>query len=257
MITIDSIIKTESSSSDFGFSPSELTPTQLLEHLEMRMHDVIIAFEQSELWQTVLSDDTSPKLISDIMKEVYLEIVMYQPDVIEATIAAIAQMPRTMDVAMFDEMLHHQVEEFDHGEMALRDYVALGGDEAYARNRRMSPSAFSCAACWRMLCHQRDPFAYLGGLFPFEGLTPIVSEKVRTLLESKGFESTATEFVEYHATADLEHTEMVKELILRIAEEYPEAKASICYGLEYFLAVYPLPVWNAAFERAKRQNGLF
>lgn len=241
---------------DFNFDPNELTPQQLLEFLEGRIQDVLNELTESELWKVVSNPETDAKLIQETMKEIYLEIVMYQSDVIEATIAAIAQMPRTLDADVIDEMIHHQIEEFNHGEMALRDYVGLGGDEEFARHRRLSPTAFCTAAVWRMLAHMRDPFAYLGALYPFEGLTPIVSEMVKGILRGKGFKDDATEFVEYHSTADIEHTRLVRELILKLANEYPESKASMCYGIDYFLAVYPLPVWNAAFRRAKQRTVL-
>ncbi|MCA9190716.1 MAG: iron-containing redox enzyme family protein [Planctomycetales bacterium] len=237
---------------DLGLDPFELTSEELLAFLDKRIADVLTEFRRSELWTIISDPQTDIAVLRETMKEVYLEIIMYQPAVIEATIATIAQMPRTMEVSLFDEMLHHQVEEFDHGEMAMRDYVRLGGNEQYARNRRMSPSAFTCAAIWRMLCHAREPFAYLGALYPFEGLTPIVSEQIKSILYNRGFTPENSEFVEYHSTADLEHTRIVKELISTIADGYPEAKVQICYGLEYFLAVYPMPVWNAAFRRAKK-----
>lgn len=236
---------------DFGFDPMSLTPSQLMDFLDGRIQDVLADLKSSELWLALSNPESTSELVRETMKEIYLGIVMYQPDVIEATIAVIAQMPRALDVDVFDEMLHHQVEEFNHGEMAMRDYVGLGGEEQAARTRRMSPAAFSTAAMWRMLAHMRDPFAYLGALYPFEGLTPIVSEMVKGILRERGFGDTTTEFVEYHSTADLEHTRLVKELIQKIAKDYPESKISMCYGIEYFLAVYPLPGWTEAFERAK------
>ncbi|MEM8736190.1 MAG: iron-containing redox enzyme family protein [Planctomycetota bacterium] len=251
-MTISMHLPQNAISSDLQIVPSEMGPEDIVAHFDSRISDVVAEFSASELWHTVSDPDTDNSLVREIMKEVYLEISMYQPAVIEATIATIAQMPRTMEVEMFDEMLHHQVEEFDHGEMALRDFVQLGGNEQYARSRRMSPSAFNCAATWRMLCHQREPFAYLGALYPFEGLTPIVSEQVKSVLYQRGFSSQDSEFVEYHSTADLEHTRMVKELIAKVSELYPESKEQMCYGLEYFLGVYPMPVWNAAFHRAKQ-----
>ena len=239
--------------SDLGFNPDDLTPDQVLAFLDQRIEDVLSDFKASEIWQLISGPSSDPAMVREFMKEIYLEIIMYQPDVIEATIAVIAQMPRTMDVSMFEEMLHHQAEEFDHGEMAMRDYLGLGGDEQFARSRRMSPTAFSTAAVWRMLAHMRDPFAYLGALYPFEGLTPIVTEMVKGHLRQKGFQDNSIEFVDYHSTADLEHTKMVKELILQIAKAYPQAKASICYGIEYFLAVYPMPGWTAALNRARQR----
>ncbi len=236
---------------DLGIDPSSMSGKQVVEFLDNRIEQLLRQIERSEVWGVISNPESDPELVREIMKEIYLEIVMYQPDVIEATIATIAQMPRTLPVDLIDEMLHHQVEEFDHGEMALRDYIALGGDEDDARSRRMSPSAFSIAAMWRMLCHMRDPFAYLGALYPFEGLTPIITGKVKKLLRGKGMGDNSLEFVEYHSTADLEHTRIVKELIEKIADDYPESRESICYGIEYFLAVYPLPAWSAALSRAR------
>ena len=73
------------------------------------------------------------------MKQVYLEIQWYQPDVIEATIAAIGQFPRSLSAKRVRTMLIHQAEEWDHGEMAVRDYANLGGSEKEARSTRAAP----------------------------------------------------------------------------------------------------------------------
>ncbi len=187
------------------------------------------------------------------MRELYLEITSYQPYVIEAAIAAIGQMPRSMPVRMVKAMLRHQAEELDHGEMAMRDYVAVGGDESYARNvHRISPQSYAVAAVWRLIARNRDPFAYLGALYPFEGLTPIVSEMAKQALRKNGFPESTLEFVEFHSTEDPKHTLLIKALIKETATRYPDSEASIKEGLEYFLAIYPLPVWQTAFERAKR-----
>src|ERR1700739_570423 len=44
-----------------------------------------------------MSPDTDSKFVKAVMREVYSEILGYQPHVIEAAIAAIAQMPRSMN----------------------------------------------------------------------------------------------------------------------------------------------------------------
>jgi len=152
---------------------------------------------------------------------------------------------------MVKAMLRHQAEEFDHGEMALRDYVGLGGDEDFARNQhRISPASYSVAAIWRTIAALREPFAYLGALYPFEGLTPIVSERVKEVLLQRGFPENALEFVEFHSTEDPKHTELVKKLIEETVTRFPEAERSILEGIERFLAIYPIPVWETAYRRA-------
>lgn len=219
--------------------------------LDARIASLLAQIEAQEFWRTLVAPTTDPRLLREIMKELYLEIVSYQPHAIEGAITAIAQMPRSMPIRLLKAMLRHQAEEFDHGEMALRDYVALGGDEAYARNQhRISPAAYSVAAIWRMIANQRDPFAYLGALYPFEGLTPIVSERAKAALLHRGYPAAALEFVEFHSTEDPKHTELVRALIHEVAVRYPEAERSIKEGLDRFLAIYPIPVWQTAYERA-------
>src|SRR6476660_8971884 len=105
---------------------------EIVTWLEGRIQALLSRIQQEEFWKTVMNPQTPPAVVQAFMKEIYLEIVGYQPHVIEAAIAAIAQMPRSMNPRMVRSMLFHQADEFDHGEMALRDYVGLGGSEASA-----------------------------------------------------------------------------------------------------------------------------
>jgi pyrroloquinoline quinone (PQQ) biosynthesis protein C len=220
-----------------------------VQSLDERINRVLADIQHSELWRVVTDANTDPALIRLMMRELYLEIYAYQPQVIEATIATIARMPKA-DPKMIQRMLIHQSEEADHGEMALRDYVALGGNEAFARAHRRSPASFAVASVWWGLWRMEDPFAYLGALYPFEGLTPIVCGLVKERLLARGFPPSALEFIEFHATEDIKHTNLVRKLLKYAVKTYPSAEASIRAGLEYFLAVYPLPVWETAYRRA-------
>ena len=80
-------------------------------------------------------------------------------------------------------MLIHQSEEFDHGEMARRDFIGLEHktEDAYVR---LSPEAFAVSAVWWMIARQYDPFAYLGALFLFEGLTPYLTAAIKPNLRA-------------------------------------------------------------------------
>lgn len=217
--------------------------------LDRRIGQILAEVERTDIYHAVMSPDTDPALLKLIMREVYLEIYSYQPQVIEATIAIIARMPKH-DARMIHKMLVHQAEEADHGEMALRDYVALGGDEVFARSRRMSPASFAVASCWWGLWRMEDPFAYLGALYPFEGLTPIIAQRVQHSLADKSFAQGALEFVTFHAEEDVKHAKMVRKLLEYVVETYPQAATSIVAGLDNFLAVYPIPVWMTAYRRA-------
>lgn len=219
--------------------------------LEVNTAQLLSEIQAQDFWSTVMSPDTDPRFIARLMQEIYLEIVGYQPHVIEAAIVSIAQFPRSMKPRMIKAMLAHQGDEFDHGEMALRDFVGLGGSEVLARTNRMSPEAFAVSGIWCMIAHQRDPFAYLGALYLFEGLTPTVTNLVKDNLKKKGFKSDSLEYIEFHSTEDVKHANLVHHLISETAHKYPNAAESIKYGFECFRAVYPIPLWRAAFHRAK------
>lgn len=220
--------------------------------LDARIARVLADVERAPFWTALTAPQPDAELLRLTMREVYLEIYSYQRHVIEATIAIIGRMPKG-DPKMIQRMLVHQSEEADHGEMALRDYVALGGSEAAARASHPSPAAFAVASCWWGLWRMADPFAYLGALYPFEGLTPIVSQMVLQRLTATGFPANALEFVRFHATEDVKHANFVRKLLKYVVGSYPGSQDSIRRGLEYFLAVYPVPVWTTAFERARAE----
>jgi len=237
---------------DLGFDPSQMDGEGIARHLERRVTETLNEVTSSSVWRVVVDPASEPGLVIATLREIYLEIAMYQPDSIEAAVASIGQMPRSMPARLVEEMLHHQVEEFDHGEMALRDYVGFHGDESFARQRRQSPSAFSVAAVWRNITHTRDPFAYLGAVYLFDGLTPVVTDMVMKELGNRLELRSGLEFISHHAIADVEHTAQIRALIVEVANLYQEAKTAIVYGYEYFHHVYPLPVWDAARCRAVR-----
>ncbi len=234
------------------FAPIANTDTSpVIAHLQQGISSLLAEIQETEFWRVVTDPTTDPELIREIMKEVYREISWYQPDVIEATIAVIGQFPRTVSAKRIRTMLHHQAEEWDHGEMAVRDYVGLGGREADARDSRMSPTAFNTAAFWRMLAHKREPYAYLGALYLFEGLTPIVTGLVKGNLSERGVPDSALEYIEFHSTEDIRHTKIVDHLIDEMSSSDEDAAEAIAFGFETFRQVYPVPGWWAAYQRGQ------
>jgi hypothetical protein len=238
---------------DLGFSTAMLAPAELVPALDQQVVAIMEEIEDSTLWRILSHPHTADALVWAALKEIHLEIALYQPLAIEGAVRAIAQFPRQMPVAWWDEMLQHQVEEFDHGEMALRDYVALGGDEAFARQRPPSPSAFAVSAIWTMIAERRDPFLYLGAVYLFDALTPIVTARAGIALAGRTLPPQGLEFITHHATADIAHAQQIGRLIEEVAGRYPDKVTSIAYGFAYFRHVYPLPAWNAALARARAQ----
>ena len=243
-------IETPELGTETQIPPEQTTKPPVMVWLESRIQSLLEKIKEEEFWKVLMNPATPPTMVQAMMRELYLEIVCYQPHVIEAAISSIAQMPRSMDTRMVRSMLFHQSDEFDHGEMALRDYVGLGGTEAQARRQRMSPESFAVAGMWWMITRQRDPFAYLGALYLFEGLTPAVTGLVKSRLRQQGLADNALEYVEFHSTEDVKHARLVNHMIAEVVSNYPEALESVQHGYECFEAVYPIPVWRRAFARA-------
>lgn len=243
-----SIYSVSETSDEHAVSAGRLHP--IIEWLDERTNDLIEDIQQCKFWDCITNSQANPQLTQKFMRQIYLEIVGYQPHVIEAAIAAIAQMPRSMNPRHVKSMLLHQGDEWDHGEMALRDYVGMGGNETDARTARMSPEAFAVAGVWWMIAHQRDPFAYLGALYLFEGLTPTITGMAKEHLLKKGMGSDTLEYIEFHSTEDIKHANLVKHLISEVARQYPDSVESMRHGFLCFEAVYPIPLWTAAYARS-------
>lgn len=218
--------------------------------LDARIAALVDRIKATDAWRFLTDPASDRDAVRRVMMEIYQEIAWYQPDVIQATVAAIGFMPRSLDPRLFKAMLAHQADEFDHGEMAVRDYVNLGGDERRCRTSRPSPASFAVAACWQQIEHRRDPFMYLGALYLFEGLTPLVTGLIKPHLRTGGIPDSALEYIEFHSTEDIKHANLVNHMIAEVVDKYPEAVEALKHGYECFEHVYPLPVWTGAFHRA-------
>ena len=231
--------------------PSQIA-NETLDYLKTGIQSLVKEIEAEPAWRMLTDPSTPAASVQAVMREIYAEIAAYQPDVIESTIAVIGQFPRSIDAKTVRAMLVHQAEEWDHGEMAVRDYVGLGRAESDVRGGHMTATAFATAAFWQMLAHKRMPFAYLGAIYLFEGLTPLVTGAVKPHLRGQGFDAKALEYIEFHSTEDIRHAKVIDAMIRRVVQQFPGKAGEVRFGFDAFRLVYPLPGWRAAVARATR-----
>src|SRR5215475_5662680 len=112
----------------------------VVSRLEHKVQEMFAAAEHSELWRTLAHPDTPPQQVAAIIKYIMLEVFSYGPLVVEATLRAIGRMPNTR-LDLMRPMTLHLLSEVGHGEMALNDFLKLGGDEEWARTRPMTPAS--------------------------------------------------------------------------------------------------------------------
>lgn len=229
------------------------TASQFADRLEAKTLQHLARIESSEFYQSVFDPAADQRYVATVIKYILLEVFSYGPHVTEATFTAIGRVPKTRPDLM-QIMINHDLDEVDHGEMALKDFVLLGGDETWARSRRITPASWVMASVVRMLSERESPFAYLGYMYPFEALTPILTERLQKQLKAKGFPISAQRFIDFHATEDIAHAKVLKTLVERVVREYPDAASAIEYGFDCFTEAYPLPIWKAAVGNARNES---
>lgn len=229
-----------------------MTPEEFADHLDRQILTRLGQLRQSEVFRVISATDTSPRLVMAIVKFVLLEVFSYGPHVTEATFTAIGRFPKDRPDLMRPLILH-DLEEVNHGEMALKDFVRLGGDEQWARSRRITPESFAMAATCRLLATHESPFAFLGYMYPFEAMTPTITDEVKKLLAAKMFPVAAQGFIDVHAEEDVLHARALRDSVIQIVREFPDAASAIQYGFECFTAVYPLPIWGRSLEFARAE----
>jgi hypothetical protein len=126
--TFGTTTATRLSKSDLG----ELSATAFGDYLDQRVLALLATVEASEAYRTVFDVKADPRYIATAIKYVLLEVFSYGPHVTEATFTAIGRFPKK-EVKLMEKLALHDVEEADHGEMALADAVKLGLDEKWAR----------------------------------------------------------------------------------------------------------------------------
>jgi len=222
--------------------------------IEKKLHDLLLKVESTEFYRGLMSPEANPALLASTMKWVYKSIHSYQPHVTEATFTAVGRMPKH-DEQLIKDMILQQVEEVEHADMALRDFLRLGGTEAEA-STPPSPPCMAVAAMCRMLGEHQHPACYLGFMYIFEALTPIMSSRVQMLMDRSRYNAAAREFIDLHATEDIRHTDIISNVIRRLVAIEPGAANAVLHGFDCFAQVYPIPVWQSAFDIAKLEASL-
>jgi hypothetical protein len=223
-------------------------------YLDERVGSVLEEFKRSQIWETVRNPSTPRAMVAAIVREIYFEVCCYQPQTTRAGFLMIGSIHNS-ERKLMKSMLLHKWEEVEHVQWAERGYLALGGDAARLREinqsgARITPHAFAVAAVWDRLAREVEPAAYIGAEYLFESLTAEVTKLVMPQLSQLGFAADGLYFITEHATEDVKHANLFRHLADELCGRRPELIEPILYAFDCFRAVYPMPIWLAAFERA-------
>lgn len=220
----------------------------VIQALDDRIARCASEVKQSPMWHTLVNPSTSNDAVAKIVREIFRTIAVYQPRTAEAGFLMVGRLPKG-DLELLRALVGHRVEEGEHGLWAAEDFEALGGRRDELR-QPPSPACLAVAAVWAYMADHEDPFAYLGGEYLFEMLTPLITADAMAEFERRRLPMKPLRFIVEHATEDIKHSNMFKIVICQYLTRYPEAAPAVLRGFDYFKHVYPLPVWQEALDRA-------
>ena len=224
--------------------------SDLLNYLDNQLALVMENVKQQDFFTELSSPAGDPSRTLSFMKEVMLEVWSYQKEIDEAVFAAVGRVGKSIpEQQLIRSMISVQVEETGHGLMALQDYIALGGDENYARAREPSPAALVLIGTVRELSFRKDPLCHLGYMYFFERFTTMITDEVAPYLAAKGYDENRLHFMKLHAEEDVRHADMLANVIVESIKTYENAACSIKYGFDCFAQIYPVPLWSCAYNR--------
>ena len=219
-----------------------------LRELDSRVAAVQAEVEAMPGWKVLFDSATPNEVVLAIFREVYLSVVAYQPHTTEASFHWLGRLPKS-EHRLIRSLVNHKAEEAEHGEWALRDYLALGGTTARA-SEVPTPPMFMVAAAWWRMAYAEDPFGYLGAEYLFESLTAQVSQPLLPMFQERKLPADGLGFLVEHATEDIKHTNLIVHHVLDVATRHPASGAAMLRCFDYFRHVYPIPVWSEAIARA-------
>ncbi len=233
-------------------SNSDISSKKLLNYLDQRIEQhLLCVVEQTELVKLIRHPDTDKHLALSLFQQLMVESFFFTSEIVRMTFEAIGRLPLEM-TSTLKRASDHIIDEADHGEMALRTFKSMGGDEKWAKTRSMTPATFAMIASYKQLI-QDEGAAYLGYIYPFECTTCLIAQEALPWLDHHSITAQQREFIDVHAVADIEHQQTMRTLISDIVTKHPKLAPSIEYACDVFLALYPAPIWDAIVERVKNE----
>ncbi|WFU07442.1 iron-containing redox enzyme family protein (plasmid) [Rhizobium sp. CB3171] len=225
---------------------------ELFQALDRRVAAIFEEVQKWRGWTLISSSDTPKPQILALVREIFRSVVWYQSHTTEAGFHMFGRLPKH-DVKLIQALCCHKAEEAEHGVWAREDHGKVGGSDRDAL-LPPSPATFAVAAVWWRMAMIENPLGYLGAEYLFEQLTALVTQAALPVIERRDLPREGLRFVIEHATEDAKHAVFLKHLILDVVTRYPASGEAMLRCFDYFHAVYPLPVWDEAFERAARDS---
>ena len=227
---------------------ADLPPYRFVHALETRVEALFRTVTGTGYWNDLICPVTSDDRSQAILREMLLSIHWYQAHTAEASDIMFSRLPRKK-LRTLDILRLQREQKSERGRWAFGDYLALGGTQVSARMLPPDPAIFAVTSVWWHMAEVEDPWAYLGAEYLFEYLTVKIAGPLLEMCTARHIDTEPLHFLREHGASNLNHAQLIRELIVETATRFPNTEASILRGLDYFQQVYPLPLWDAAYRR--------
>lgn len=222
------------------YSPEALDAFSLLDR---KVEQVFAQVKAWRGWALVSNPYTPRERIMALLVEISRSAAAYQPDARHAGFHMIGRMPAE-ESKLIQALCRHRAEQVEHGLWAMEE--RLGASDGV--DGPASPATFAVSAVLWRIARVEDPMGYLGVAFLFERLSQLVSQASQGIIENHDLPRAGPRLFIDRPTRDT----FLRHLILDVATRHPDSIASMLRCFDYCQAVYPVPVWEEAFERARK-----
>ncbi|MEM8772267.1 MAG: iron-containing redox enzyme family protein [Pseudomonadota bacterium] len=113
----------------------------------------------------------------------------------------------------------HAASEIGHDQLALNDYVTLGGDPTNVPYENPLPSTSALLAFGFYQIYNLNPLGYLGYLYFLEAMPVQSGEGLMGNLRDIGIPDSAMTFLLDHTTIDVGHTKMMEKYVATLVKD--------------------------------------
>ena len=183
----------------------------MMKELRVRFEPILADFMKSAPVKSLLNGDTTPAQYRGILREVFHH-TRENPQL--QALATVYFRGRQRD--MVSSFYKHAASEIGHDQLALNDYITLGGADAdVIPYENPLPATTALLAYGFYQIYNLNPLGYLGYLFFLEFTPTSTGDGMMDRLRSIGVPDAAMTFLKDHTTIDQGHN--------RLMEKYADA----------------------------------
>ena len=151
----------------------------------------------------------SGEMTPDMYREIVREVFHYSRESPQLhAMAAIHFHGRERD--MVKTFFNHATAEICHDQLALNDFITLGGDPTPVPYENPLPSTTALVGFAYYQMHRLNPLGFVGYIYFLEFLPTSIGERALGWLDAIGVPAGATSFLRDHAEIDMSHNKLME-----------------------------------------------